>query len=548
MKKRKFSLRLFLIFIITFLFISFIHISFNATIIARQPSPNWSRGIEVTTTPFTREIVAGMTSERDILIIAPIKDGKEILKITKLNKDMQIKEEYEASIDKFNINTITSDDIQLIGNNLYWRDNKESALYTSTLDDASKRFGEVVKLNENVVDFQVAEDARYLVVVLSGGKVALYKEQGGEYIELEGPSDLSNIQMVNIITNNDTIYLQTAIYNEENSNKEVYITEYKDNKWAKSVYMTSLLEVKNQIKDIELAVDKDYVYSISSVQGDDKTSYTYLINGYSKDTKESFEEIKAKWAIDLKVQYFSSKPVIFDSEEEGLTVFTTAPSNLDVRATSSNVIKLNLTKDGFKSAELVSNTKKWSNQVVVLRDNNTDYVLWNESGGFGSTIIMGTSNDRTVIENHANITTKDIKDAIAEEVPHIVNLLIVSVGARLFSIFPSIIWLLCMFMWNSVMEKRYNLYLIIGMIIHLIFQAISIDFYYGKSYIMPDFLTLNLVKHMIPFLFAALAGIVSYIYKKEADEPQSYKVYALFIVYYHIFINYLFVPYLFNAN
>ncbi len=512
---------------------------------ARQPSPNWSRGIPVTTTFYTREIVADMTSEEDVTIILPIKGGKEGLKITKLSRDMKDNEEYEASIDKFDINTISNDDIQFVGNKLYWRDNNESALYISALNHITKSFGEVVKFKENVVDFHLAKDGSYMAVVFSGGKVSLYEEQDGGYVEIGGPSDLEKVEMVNVKNNNNTLYLQTVILNEENSNKEVYVTEYRDNKWDKSIYMTSLLEVKNQIKDIELAVDKDYVYSISSVQGDVKTSYTYLINGYSKDTKEPFNEITAKWAIDFKVQNFSSKPVMFDSAEEGVTVFTTAPSSLDVRATSSNVIKLGLTKDGFSSAELVSNTNKWSSQVVALRDNNTDYVFWNESGGFGSTVIMGTSNDEAVINNYASITTEDIKGAIAEEAPYIVNLLIVSVGARLFNTFPAIIWLLCMFMWYSVMEKKYNLYLFIGMIIHLIFQITSMDFYYQNSHIMPGFLNLSLVKYIIPLLFAALAGIVAFIYKKEADEPQSYKVYAMFLAYYHIFINYLFVPYLF---
>lgn len=521
------------------------HISFNAIIMARQPSQNWSRSFIVNTTSYAREIVADMTEEGNIIILSPVNEGKERLKITKLKRNMQVEDEYEASIDKLNINRIYSEDIQLVGKKLYWRDNKENILYTSVLDDKSKKFGQVHELHKNVIDFDITEDNRYLAVVFSDGKVSIYEDLNGEINELGGPSDLSKVQMVNIKTNNSVVYLQTVAFKENDSKKEVYIAEYKDSKWDSSLFMTSMLEVKNQIKDIALAIDKDYVYSISSVQGDDKTSYTYIINGYSKGTKELFDELKTRWAIDVKVREFSSTPVMLDNQHNGVTVFTTAPSNLDPRTADSNVIKLNLIKDGFNSAELVSNTNKWSNQVIVLRDNNDDYVLWNESGGFGSTVVMGTSNDEVVLKDNAKLTTEDVKGAIAEEAPYLVNLLIVSVGARLFNIFPSIIWLLCMFMWYSVMEKKYNLYLFIGMIIHFIFQITSMDFYYKKAYIMPEFLTLDSVKYGIPLLFAVLAGFFAFTYKKEADEPQGYKVYAMFLMYYHIFINYLFTPYLF---
>lgn len=512
---------------------------------ARQPSQNWSRSFIVNTTSYAREIVADMTEEGNIIILSPVNQGKERLKITKLKRNMQVEDEYEASINKLNINRIYSEDIQLVGKKLYWRDNKENILYTSVLDDKSKKFGQVHELHKNVIDFDITEDNRYLAVVFSDGKVSIYEDLNGEINELEGPSDLSKVQMVNIKTNNSVVYLQTVAFKENDSKKEVYIAEYKDSKWDSSLFMTSMLEVKNQIKDIALAIDKDYVYSISSVQGDDKTSYTYIINGYSKGTKELFDELKTRWAIDVKVREFSSTPVMLDSQHNGVTVFTTAPSNLDPRAADSNVIKLNLIKDGFNSAELVSNTNKWSNQVIVLRDNNDDYVLWNESGGFGSTVVMGTSNDEIVLKDNAKLTMEDVKGAIAEEAPYLVNLLIVSVGARLFNIFPSIIWLLCMFMWYSVMEKKYNLYLFIGMIIHFIFQITSMDFYYKKAYIMPEFLTLDSVKYGIPLLFAVLAGFFAFTYKKEADEPQGYKVYAMFLMYYHILINYLFTPYLF---
>lgn len=512
---------------------------------ARQPSPNWSRGFAITSTSYAREIVADNSKEGGIIILSAIKDGNESLRITKLGRDMQDKVEYDANIDKLNINRINLGDIQLVEKRLFWIDNKEGALYTSVLDDINKKFGEVDRLRGNVVDFDVTEDNRYLVVTSSDGKLGFYEEINGEYVELEGPSDLINVKMVNIKSNNNIIYLQTAILNKDNSYKEVYISEYRDNKWGNSIYMTSLLEVKSQIKDMQFASDKDYVYSISSVQGDDRTTYTYIINGYSKETKELFNEIKTRWAIELKVQEFSSKPIMLDSDNNGVTVFTTAPSNLDIRATNSNVIKLNLTKDGFTSAELVSNTKKWSNQVIVLRDKNTDYVLWNESAGFGSTVIMGTSNDEAVLEKNAGVTMEDIKGAIAEEAPYFVNLLIVLVGARLFNTFPAIIWLLCMFMWYSVMEKNYNRYLYIGILIHLIFQITSMDFYYKNSHIMPEFLILSLAKYVIPLLFAVLAIGFAFAYKKEADEPQSYKVYAMYLVYYHILINYLYVPYLF---
>lgn len=512
---------------------------------ARQPSPNWSRGFAITSTSYAREIVADNLKEGGIIILSAIKDGNESLRITKLGRDMQDKVEYDANIDKLNINRINLGDIQLVEKRLFWIDNKEGALYTSVLDDINKKFGEVDRLRGNVVDFDVTEDNRYLVVTSSDGKLGFYEEINGEYVELVGPSDLINVKMVNIKSNNNIIYLQTAILNKDNSYKEVYITEYRDNKWGNSIYMTSLLEVKSQIKDMQFASDKDYVYSISSVQGDDRTTYTYIINGYSKETKELFNEIKTRWAIELKVQEFSSKPIMLDSDNNGVTVFTTAPSILDIRATNSNVIKLNLTKDGFTSAELVSNTKKWSNQVIVLRDKNTDYVLWNESAGFGSTVIMGTSNDEAVLEKNAGVTMEDIKGAIAEEAPYFVNLLIVLVGARLFNTFPAIIWLLCMFMWYSVMEKNYNRYLYIGILIHLIFQITSMDFYYKNSHIMPEFLILSLAKYVIPLLFAVLAIGFAFAYKKEADEPQSYKVYAMYLVYYHILINYLYVPYLF---
>lgn len=545
MKKRKFSLKLFLFFMISFLIIAFMHISFNATIMSRQPSPNWSRSFAISSFSYTREIVADITEEGDIIILSPVKDGKEILKVTKLGKNMQIKEEYEAIIDKLNINRISSDDILLVGEKLYWRDNKDNILYTSILDNKNKKISRVDRVQHNIIDFDVTEDNKYLAVAFLDGNVNLYEEVNGEYNDLGGPSDLGKVEMVNLKVNDNIVYLQTATFNKNNSKKEVYITEYKNNKWNKSLYMTSMLELKNQIKDIDFAMDSDYVYSISSIQGDVKTSYAYIINGYNKESKELLDELKTRWAMDLKIQDFSSKPVMFDSNKEGVTVFTTAPSSLDIRVTNSNVIKLNLTKNGFNSAELVSNTKKWSNQVTVLRNNNGDYVLWNEAGGFGSTIIMGTSNNNIVLKNNTEVTTEDIKQSIEEEIPFLANLLIVLVGARFFSILPSIIWTLCMFFWYSKIEKRSNLYLFVGIIIYLLSQLASMDFYYQKIHIMPEYLTTGVSKYVILLLFAVLATIFANIYNKESDEPEIYKTYVMYLLYFHVMINYLFVPYLF---
>lgn len=73
--------------------------------------------------------------------------------------------------------------------------------------------------------------------------------------------------------------------------------------------------------------------------------------------------------------------------------------------------------------------------MVAVRDNNTDYVLWKKSGVFSPTIIMATSTDRAFIDNSTNITDEDMKGTIAEEASCIVNLLVVSVGARLFNTF-----------------------------------------------------------------------------------------------------------------
>ncbi len=543
--KKKFSLKLFLFFIISFLIITTIHIGFNAVIMARQPSPKWSRGFPVSTTSFARDIVTSITEEGDILITSPVKDGKEMMKVTKLGKDMKVKEEYEASIDILNINRVSSGDMLLIGKRLYWRDNKDNFLYTSVLDDKSKKFSKVEKLHENIVDFDVTKDNKYLAVAFLDGQVEVFEEANGAYSLIKGPSDLGKVEMVKLKDIDNIIYLQTATFNKEDSKKAVYITEYKDNKWDSSIYLTSMLEIKSQIKDIAFATDRDYAYSISSVQGEDRTKCSYIINGYSKRNKELIDELKTRWALDLKVYEFSSNPIMFDSDNDGVTLFTTAPNNLDIRATNSNVVKLNLSKNGFTSAELVSNTKKWSDQVTVLRDNNIEYVLWNETGGFGSTIVMGASNSEAVINNNAKITNEDIKQASAEEVPYLVNLLIVLVGARLFSILPSIIWLLCMFFWYSKMEKKYNFYLFVGMIIYLVSQLVSMNFYYQNAYLMPKYLTLSLVKYTIPLLFAVLGGIFAFIYKKESDEPQSYKVYAMYLTYFHILMNYLFVPYLF---
>lgn len=545
MKKKKFSLKLFSFFLISFIVIAVMHIGFNMTTLARQPSPNWSRSFTISTSSYKRDIIADITEEGDILIISPVEDGKERLKVTILGKDMRLKDEYETNIDILNINRISSDEMILVGKRLYWRDNKDNALYTSVLDEKNKRFNKVDKLQENIIDFDVTKDNRYYAVAFLDGEVSVYEEKNGEYNELGGPIDLKKVELINLKVHNDIVYLQTASFNNENSLKEVYMTEYKNNKWDNSLFMTSLLEMKTNIKAIEFAIDNNYVYSISSTQGDDKNSYTYIINGYTKDNKELFEEIKTRWAINLSVNDFSSKPIMFDNANLGITIFTTAPNNLDVRATSSNVIKLNLTKDGFDSAELVSNTNRWSNQAVVLRDNNFDYVLWNESGGFTSTVVMGTSNNTTIIDNNSSITTEDIKQAIAVEIPVWINLLIVLVGARFFSILPAIIWALCMFFWYSQMEKKYNLYLFIGMGIYLVSQITSMDFYYKNTYIMPEYLTSTLVKYAIPLLFAVLGAVFAYIYKKESDEPESYKVYVMYLLYYHVFINYLFVPFLF---
>lgn len=543
--KKRFPIKLLLYFIISFLIISIIHISFNATVIARQPSPNWSRGFQVATEPFTRDVIADITEEGDIVILTPVKEGKDALNIIKLNKDMEKVDEYTASIEKFNINQISLNDVLFVKGRLYWRDNKENILYTSVLDYENKKFTEVKILQENVLDFDVTDNGAFLAVVFFDNKVSLYENVQGKYNECISPSMLDNVQIVNIKFHNDVVYLQLAVYNNENMKKEVYISEYKDNRWSEPIYMTSLIEVKNYIKDMELAIDKDYIYSISSVQGDDKTTFTYIINGYNRQTKELFPESKAKWAIDLKVQEFSSIPVMFDSDDVGVTIFTTAPNNLDIRVDNSNVIKLKLTREGFEEAELVSNTKKWSNQVAVLRNNNTDYVFWKESGGFGSTIIMGTSNNYNVISRYANITAEDVKMAVQEEIPYLFNLIIVLVGARLFNAFPAIIWLLCMFMMYNKIEKRYYFYLFIGMGIYLVSQVISMDFYYSKSYLMPELLTINSVKYLIPFVFAILAALFAFLYKKESDEPQSYKVYTVYLVYFHIMINYLFIPFLF---
>ncbi|MGF7059595.1 hypothetical protein [Brassicibacter mesophilus] len=545
---KKLAVKTLVFFLVVFCIIAFIHINENVRVATMQPSPNWSRSFQLTSSSYNRESMVQYSDKGYIVFVSPSKDGAGELIVSKLDTEFNRIEEYEVEMPEFNFNNIYSDDIIFKNNEIYWRNYKDNNLYLAKFDEDYRNITST-KIMEDVNSFYVEGDKNrsYLVIAKLDGSIELFTRETDIFTKIASPGDLKSVNKVKLLQYNNKLYLQSIVQADDTYQKSVYITEYTDNKWGSSLFLNSVNEFRNKIKDIDIAVDNTHVYSLVTTQGDEKYQYTYIIDGYNHENNKQFNTLELAWATDIKVYNFSSEPVLISSKDEGIEIFTTAPSNLDTRASNSNVLKMLLTPDGLKNAVLVSNTNKWSSHVGLIDIDNSRYVFWNEAGGFNNTAVKGASDKASIIEKSTAPKKDDIKLALGEEVPALSHLIILCFGARFFNLLPALIWLLCIFFFNEKVENKYYVVLFIGLVIYLGTVLSTMDFYYNyKSIaIMPQILRFSGAQYIIPVILTILGSIFAFIYKNEKEYPEAYKVYAMYILFNHILINYLYAPYLF---
>lgn len=535
-------------FILVFITIVIIHTVQNVIITTRQPCPDWSRSYIVGATSFNRPSIPKIENN-NILVFYPSKNGKKEISAVRFDMNLKLLDEYNLYIDNFDFNVIRRDDVKLIDHSLYWRDDSNNIVYRGIFNENFKEIKKVEKLFENVNSFDILkEDEKvYAAVADTLGNVVLFSVEEDGITRVAEIDDINNIIGVILLSNQDKIYIQSVQQPKDDSlRKYVYVTEYFDGVFSESIKLNEVLEISNRLVGTRIGIDKNYVYSIAVVQGQNQGVYLYYIDGYDKFSKEIFNSIILKNDIPKKIYSLTSLPIILNTNDDGIEVITTSNNSLDVLCQNSNVVRLIITPEGIEDAKLLSNTNSWSSNPVLLRNNELRYVFWNEPGGFDKTYIKVASNNSSVINLLNKVEVRDVLLGLSGEIPNLSYLFIIAFGARLIPLLPSAFYLLFLFMFNEMIRNKKKVFIIIGFIIFLVFQLISMDFYYGYLSIaaMPKILKLSGVKYLIPIIFTGIGIIGARLFSKEKEVDAPYKIYIVFLLFAHILMNFLYTPYL----
>lgn len=536
------------LFIAFFIFISVFHIYYNADIIAKPPSFDWSRDVNLQSIKFNRTPLAGIDDDNNVVLVYPYENGEGKVGVNLYDEKLELIKDEVVDIEELNFNKILKDEIFVYGSRIYWRDNLLNKVYIGRFCDEYKKI-EIFSEIENVSRMNVYSDGEFdYLAYVDKDDIFIAKIKDGSVKTIEGPKNQLDIEDIKVFKDSQKIYLQFAKKDKSVGCKEIFVSECDGENWSKPLMLNKINEVKISIKDMSIFADDVNVYSIITIQGDNKSSFTYIVDGYDKKTKKTFETLKLNNAMKYGVGDFSSIPVIINSTNEGIELITTAPTTIDIYSrNASNVVKLLLDDSGIKKVKLLSKTKSWSNRPNYIKG-NYEYVFWNESEN-GYNQIKGATTEKTVFNRTTNKTRKVIAEAIGEEVPVLISFnFLLSFGGRFISIFPALMWLVYIFMYNEKMQKKQDKMFLIGIAIFYVFQLVTIkDFYVPQAMtFMPNVLKISGAKFIYPTIFTAIGWLGANFYKKNANVKEGYKLYGTFLVVSYILMNHLYSPYLFK--
>lgn len=537
------------LFLIVFLIISVIHISYNVRLITKAPSAGWSRNLRIDNVFFNRKPLCTASKDGQILFISPYEKDEEKLNIKLFDKNLAILREEVASNEDLNFNKINSDEIYLNGDILYWRDNVDDKVYIGKISDDLKNI-HIEKSFESIsrMTFYADGENKFLGLINKGGKTDIYEVNDGGLELVQNIPQIDNADNLRLSYNNGVLYLQVAQKDMNSGLKNILITEFKDGEWNEPQILTQIKELKLKVMDMNIGWDKDYVYSLTTIQGGDKTRFTYIIDGYRQSDYEKFETIKLEQGFSQGIGYFSSIPSLAENGKAGFKIVTTAPTTLDIYSREiSNVVNLTIDSTGIKDVQLLSKTRSWSNRPTYLKMEE-EYVFWNEPGEGDYTLVNAATTEKSVVDSTVSKNFNDIKEAIGREVPVATSYtFLLSFAGRFISLAPALAWLLYIFLNNEKISNRGDKVFILGVIIYLLFQIKTINGFYTPSSIicMPEFLKNKAIKYLLPVGFTAIGYMAANIFKKDNEDIECYKIYTVFLAFAFLLMNYLYAPYMF---
>ena len=537
-------------FIVIFMIIAIAHIMHNVEIIIKPPSNGWSRDILIQETLFNRRPLVSITEEAKILFVSPYEKGEGELKISLLDSKLEIIKEELINVDQLNFNVISPEEIFVDKNRIYWRDSSESKGYLGEFSNDYQKI-EIINILENI-DYlnQINHNnISYVTTKDSDGRIFITMLGSGEEKIIEGPKGIENIVSTKLAVDGNQMYLLIEQRDSITGFKNILISMGSNGEWTVPQKVNEINETRVSIKSTDIVSDGDNVYSVLVIQGDDKSRFTYFVDGLNLKTHEPFETITLEHGSNSKIGYFSSIPMIIGPLDSGFEIVTTAPTNIDLYSrNASNVIKLSIDKEGIQREELLSKTKSWSNRpYYVLNDN--EYVFWNEPEKGSHNTVRAATTEKSVVEKSIEKNSHVIKEAVGEEVPVITSYnLLYSIGGRLISLLPALFWLLFMFVKNERLSKKWNQLFLVGIAIFYVFQLITMnDIYYPNTLMyMPGFLKIKGAKIIYPTIFTFVGWCGARLWGKEKETKEGYKLYMTFIVFSYLLMNYLYSPYVFK--
>ncbi|MCR2045330.1 hypothetical protein NSA23_14600 [Anaerosalibacter massiliensis] len=513
------------------------------------PSENWSKDIFIQNILFNRNPLASIDSHKNIFLLYPYEKGQDKVGFKIYNEEMNIVNEKIVDVDELNFNKISMDEIFVDRNKVYWRDNEKNIVYVGEISDSYDRINIQHSFNRIKYFHHFSEhNISYLALMKEDGNVLIKKFEDDKIKDIEGPKDLSNIEKFKIYSSKDNLYLQIMNKDKETGLKNITISQYMNNEWMEPVKIKEINDMKIKIRDIAISSDDKNIYSIITIQNDDKSKFTYLVNGYEKNTSKIFEDLRLDHGMNFGIGYFSSIPLIIGSNNDGIKIITTAPTNLDLYSrNASNVVKLQLNEKGIIGGKLLSKTKSWSNRPSYVKGNN-EYIFWNEPEKGEYSKVLGATTEKSVVERTTKVTKSNIRESIGEEIPVITSYnFLLSFVVRILSILPAIIWYVYLSIRNEKLRKSWDKMVIVGMIIFYIFQIVTIKDFYNPSTIefMPKIMIFKGSKFIIPAIFVLISYYIAKLFSRETKIREGYKIYLTFLIFSYLLMNHLYAPFLF---
>lgn len=517
--------------------------------ITKAPSAGWSRNLRIDKVFFNRKPLCTTSKEGQILYISPYEKDEGKLNIKLFDGKLTTLREEIASNEDLNFNKINSDEIYLNNDILYWRDNVDDKVYIGKISDDLKNI-HIEKSFESIkkMTFYTNGENKFLGLINKDGKTDIYKIKDGDLELVQNPPQIDNADNLKLSYNNGVLYLQVAQEDMNSGLKNILITEFKDGEWNEPKILTQIKELKLKVMDMNIGWDKDYVYSLTTIQGSDKTRFTYIIDGYRQSDYGKFKTLKLEEGFSQGIGYFTSIPSLAENGKDGFKMVTTAPTTLDIYSREiSNVVNLTINSTGIKDVQLLSKTKSWSNRATYLKMGE-EYVFWNEPGEGDYTLVNVATTEKSVVDSTTSKNFSDIKEAIGQEIPSMTSYtFLLSFAGRFISLAPALAWLLYIFLNNEKLRSRRDKVFILGIIIYLLFQIKTINGFYTPSSMiyMPEFLRNEVIKYILPVGFTAIGYMAANILKKNNEDIEVYKIYTVFLIFAFLLMNYLYTPYMF---